>query len=67
MRRVSPPPRILLALENIPWLVSFIQGQIVYVVVPQIRLPQIWVLLWFRISIFVFVLQVVLCRTMKLN
>ena len=64
MRRGSP---ILLALENIPWLVSFIQGQIVYVVVPQIRLLRIWVLLWFRVSIFVFVPQVELVSDFPLS
>ena len=49
----SSPPGILLALENIRWLVSFIPRQNICVVVSQIRLLQIWVLLWFRVSIFV--------------
>ena len=36
----SSPPGILLALENIRWLVSFIPRQNIYVVVPQITLLQ---------------------------
>ena len=53
MRRGSPTHPILLPLENIRWLVSFIPRQNICVVVSKIRLLQIWVLLWFRVSIFI--------------